>query len=259
MGKKLTIAAMIVLLCSSLMLMSVLANTIYFPGMHNNAPTPSPTPTPLPPELVSILDFNASGILTQDYIELFNDTTGEIDMSGWWLKADTGERYDFPSGFTLGGEHTVRIRSGSGTNTATDLYWGLSYSLWDQLLNCAYLRNPDGVMIDSACVPPVVFNGFNPSTEAINDYVIIKNNTTYSINLTDWWMKAESESGRYDFPAGFQLGPLTSVRVHSGGSPSFDTTIDLYIGLPYSLWTIAGNCAYLRYKDGQLLDKACVP
>jgi hypothetical protein len=69
-------------------------------------------------------------------------------------------------------------------------------------------------------------------------------------------MKAESESGRYDFPPGYILGSGKTVNVVSGIGT--DTATNLYIGAPYSLWTSQNNCAYLRYKDGTLLDKECV-
>ena len=69
-------------------------------------------------------------------------------------------------------------------------------------------------------------------------------------------MKAESESGRYDFPTNFILNAGSSVNVRSGIGT--DTNTNLYVGLPYSLWTSQNNCAYLRYKDGTLLDKQCV-
>jgi hypothetical protein len=69
-------------------------------------------------------------------------------------------------------------------------------------------------------------------------------------------MKAESESGRYDFPVDFMLNSGASVNVRSGIGT--DSATNLYVGGTYSLWTSQNNCAYLRYKDGTLLDKKCV-
>ena len=105
--------------------------------------------------------------------------------------------------------------------------------------------------------PSIEIAGFNPSNTPESDYVQLKNVTSNTIDMTGWWMKAETESGRYDFPVGYKLGSFKSVNVRSGFG--VDTSSDLYIGLPYSLWTVSGNCAYLRYKDGTLLDKSCVP
>ncbi|MCJ7537739.1 MAG: lamin tail domain-containing protein, partial [Anaerolineales bacterium] len=104
--------------------------------------------------------------------------------------------------------------------------------------------------------PSVYIAGFNPSTNPQNDYVIITNSTTSSFNLTGWWMKAESETGRYDFPTNFMLNAGNSVNVRSGIGTN--TTTNLNVGSSYSIWTKASNCAYLRYKDGTLIDKQCV-
>jgi hypothetical protein len=144
----------------------------------------------------------------------------------------------------------------------------LPFSLWTVTNNCAYLRDQNGILVDKKCVNQIIptptgiptqsvhISGFTPSSNPQNDYVTIANSTTKSFDLTGWWMKAESESGRYDFPTNFILNAGNSVNVRSGVGTN--TASSLYIGLPYSLWTKANNCAYLRYKDGTLLDKKCV-
>jgi hypothetical protein len=197
---------------------------------------------------------------------LKNVTSSQIDLTGWWMKGESESgRYDFPSGFKLNSNQSVNVYSGVGTNSTTKLYIGLPYSLWTIANNCAYLRDNNGYLEDKQCVgeappgtpePSVFISGFSHSTVPENDYVKIANSTTNSFDLAGWWMKAESESGRYDFPPGYILGSGKTVNVVSGIGT--DTATNLYIGLPYSLWTSQNNCAYLRYKDGTLLDKKCV-
>ena len=199
---------------------------------------------------------------------LKNTTGGTIDMTGWWMKAENQSgRYDFPASFKLGAGQTVNVYSGVGTDSASKLYIGAPFSLWTVTNNCAYLRDLNGTLQDKQCVgasptptasptPSVYIGGFSPSTNPQNDYVVITNSTTSSFNLTGWWMKAESESGRYDFPTNFMLNSGASVNVRSGIGT--DTVTNLYIGSTYSIWTKSNNCAYLRYKDGTLLDKQCV-
>ncbi|MGW8226780.1 MAG: lamin tail domain-containing protein [Anaerolineales bacterium] len=270
MSKKIKIAIAILIAVSSLTAIVVLANEvanpIFFPVVYQNYGA-KPTPTPNPS--VVITGFQASHDPEEDYVQLKNITSSTIDMTGWWMKAENqSNRYNFPSNFKLGAGQIVNVRSGVGTNSATNLYIGLPYSLWTVAGNCAYLRNQDGILEDKECVgqglptptvtpePSVYISGFNPSTNPQNDYVTIKNSTTQSFNLTGWWMKAESETGRYDFPAGFILSSSASVNIRSGIGTNNAT--NLYVGLPYSLWTKANNCAYLRYKDGTLLDVECV-
>ena len=105
-------------------------------------------------------------------------------------------------------------------------------------------------------LPKVYITGFHPSENPRNDYVVLKNSRSNTINLTGWWMKAENQLGRYDFPIGFKLAGGASVRVRSGVGT--DISSDLFIGLTYPLWTTSSNCAYLRDLNGTLLDKKCV-
>lgn len=264
---KLTIAILIAI--SSFTVLVVLANeastTVYFPEVYNQYGA-EPTPTPVPKVLVT--GFHPSDIPEEDYVVLMNNTGGTLDLTGWWLKAENQSgRYDFPAGFLLGAGLSVNVRSGVGTDTTTDLFIGLPFSLWTVDYNCVYVRDADGNLQDKACVSDepvptetptssVYISGFNPSSIPEDDYVTIFNSATESFNLTGWWMKAESESGRYDFPADFILTAGASVNVRTGVGT--DTTTNLYIGGSYSLWTKANNCAYLRYSDGTLLDVQCV-
>ena len=268
MSKRMKIIIGLLIALSSLTAIVVLANevanTVYMPLVYQNYTSK----TAEPPRQVAITGFHPSYDPQSDYVTLKNMTGSTIDMTGWWLKAENQSgRYDFPSGFMLGSGQSVNVRSGVGTDSATNLYIGAPFSLWTVANNCAYLRDLNGTLQDKQCVsqtppptttptPSVYIAGFNPSTTPQNDYVTISNSTTSSFNLTGWWMKAESESGRYDFPTNFTLNSGGSVNVRSGIGT--DTTTNLYIGLPYSLWTSQNNCAYLRYKDGTLIDKQCV-
>jgi hypothetical protein len=268
MSKKIKIVFLVIAALASLSAIVVLANevatTIYMPVVYQNYTVK----TSEPPREVAITGFSPSTNPQNDYVVLTNMTSATIDMTGWWLKAENQSgRYDFPAGFKLGSGQKVNVRSGVGTNSATDLHISLPFSLWTVSENCAYVRDSGGTLQDKQCVsaiptptaspsPSVYIAGFNPSFTPENDYVIITNSTTSSFNLTGWWMKAESESGRYDFPVDFMLNSGASVNVRSGIGT--DSATNLYVGGTYSLWTSQNNCAYLRYKDGTLLDKKCV-
>ena len=265
---KFTIAILITLLSFSaiVVLANEAAGTIYMPVTYKNyGNVPTATPTPR----VSITGFQPSYNPQDDYLILKNVSSSQIDLTNWWMKGESESgRYNFPSGFKLNAGQTVNVYTGVGTDSSTKLYIGLPYSLWTISNNCAYLRDNNGYLEDKQCVsqavptptasptPSVYIAGFNPSSVPENDYVIISNSTTQSFNLTGWWMKAESESGRYDFPIDFILNAGSSVNVRSGMGA--DTATNLYVGAPYSIWTSQNNCAYLRYKDGTLLDKKCV-
>lgn len=77
--------------------------------------------------------FNAPGNdnenLRQQYVCIQNQDPSPVDMTGWHLQDRTGATYTFPH-FTLQPERIVRVRTGEGTDTDTELYWGLRSSVW---------------------------------------------------------------------------------------------------------------------------------
>ncbi len=167
MSKEAKFVIALLIAITSVTVVSALANTIYFPVIERQetptptitgtptktaTPTKTVTPTKTPQPDVYISDINPSSDEKNDYVEIKNAESSTNDLTDWWIKADSGERYDFPSGFDLGGGDEVKVRSGIGSDTSSNLYWGLSDSLWTDKDNCAYLRDDDGDLIDKKCV-----------------------------------------------------------------------------------------------------------
>lgn len=73
-------------------------------------------------------------------------------LTGWKLH-DYGRKhtYTFRTGFKVGAGVTVSIFSGTGTRTATKLYWGRTYgAVWNNAApEKAYLRNASGTLMSS--------------------------------------------------------------------------------------------------------------
>ena len=164
-----TLIAITVVIGTIFFAVTALANTIYFPVLYDqptltptNTPTatatatatPSPTPTKTPePSLdVEIIDieYDPPDDPLNEYVEIENKESKNVDMTDWRIKAETGERYDFPE-FTLRAGRKVKVWTGSGTNTSTDLYWGESSPVWKDNGSCAYLKDEDVVLIDTYC------------------------------------------------------------------------------------------------------------
>ena len=108
------------------------------PVPPTSTPVP-PTSTPVPPTAtaprvaaanVSVnpdcCQFNSPGndnnSKEEEYVCLKNSGGQAADMTGWYLRDDYGWGYTFPQ-FTLAPGATVRVRTGCGTNSSTDLYW----------------------------------------------------------------------------------------------------------------------------------------
>lgn len=68
------------------------------------------------------------------------------DLSGFKLRNTRGDEFTFPAGFTLQPDRPVRVYSGAGQNSATDLFWNLGRGAWEHLSgDCAHLVRPDGL------------------------------------------------------------------------------------------------------------------
>ena len=77
----------------------------------------------------NILSVSGAGALGSESVLLQNNGLEPIILTGWTLKNVEGSSYIFPQ-LTLYPGGTVQVHSGSGTDTAADLYWGLSSPVW---------------------------------------------------------------------------------------------------------------------------------
>ncbi len=80
----------------------------------------------------------------EEYVCLTNRGGQTADMTGWYLRDDYGWGYTFPQ-FTLASGATVRVRTGCGTNSATDLYWCKDgTSIWNNDGDTVFLFDAGG-------------------------------------------------------------------------------------------------------------------
>ncbi len=85
-------------------------------------------------------------VLNEEWIEILNTGTSPIDLTGWSVKDESAsKRFAFPDGFTLSRGARVRIHSGCGDPTPTDLYWCQSGSaVWNNSGDTVFVLDPDG-------------------------------------------------------------------------------------------------------------------
>jgi len=106
--------------------------------------------TGAPSQLVHIFDtqFDAPGDdkvnLNGEWVKITNGGTSPISMSCWTL-SDEGNKhlYRFPI-FTLDAGASVKVCTGSGTDTATELYFGQSLPVWNNDGDTATLADSNG-------------------------------------------------------------------------------------------------------------------
>ncbi|MEW2085252.1 lamin tail domain-containing protein, partial [Streptomyces sp. NPDC005283] len=71
-----------------------------------------------------------------------------VDLDGWTLRDSDGNRYRFDD-VRLAGRATVRIHTGFGRDTRTDLYQGRRDYVWGNRSDTATLRDARGRVIDT--------------------------------------------------------------------------------------------------------------
>jgi len=113
-------------------------------------PTPTKTPTPAPGvDIVDIL-YDPDTDPLAEYVEIKNTKSSAVDMTDWFIKAETGQKYIFPS-FKLKAGKRVKVWSGVGTDTSTNLYWGSSEPIWKDNHSCAYLKDDERKLHSTYC------------------------------------------------------------------------------------------------------------
>jgi hypothetical protein len=93
-------------------------------------------------------DTGSNASLVAEYVTIHNNGRSAKALTGWRLHDNQHHRFTFPA-FSLCGHCSVRIRTGSGTNGAANLYWGLGNYVWNNTADKATLVKPTGVIRDT--------------------------------------------------------------------------------------------------------------
>lgn len=104
------------------------------PEAEEVAALPSPIPTEPAAasgegriELVGIVD---PGMLETEAIQIINGGTSEQSIEGWTIRDEDRNVYTFGRVVIFGEGAGVLVHTRTGSDTATDLFWGLTEPLW---------------------------------------------------------------------------------------------------------------------------------
>ncbi|NLV13063.1 lamin tail domain-containing protein [Haloarcula argentinensis] len=119
----------------------------YLPRLSPRTDTPAATDTPAVTDggtptgstsgdlIIDRVHVDAAGDdwdnLNDEYVVFRNAGAEPLDMRGWTVSDEADHTYTVPDGFTLDPDETVTLHTGSGTDTATDLYWGSERPIWN--------------------------------------------------------------------------------------------------------------------------------
>ncbi|MFE3498167.1 lamin tail domain-containing protein [Streptomyces sp. NPDC059169] len=86
--------------------------------------------------------------LNAEWIEVRNLSRHNVNLRGYTLSDNDGNRYRFRN-LHLKGRSSVRVHTGFGRDTRTDVYQNLRTYVWDNHRDTATLRNDHGRTIDT--------------------------------------------------------------------------------------------------------------
>jgi|GEM_PF-2360767 len=96
--------------------------------------------------------------LNAEFVAVKNMTTLPVLMTGWKLNDAQSHSFTFPTGFTLAAGKTVRVHTGKGLNSSSDLYARSGSFIWNNTGDTATVRNSFG-SIASTCKYPNTSGG----------------------------------------------------------------------------------------------------
>ncbi|GGR87505.1 hypothetical protein GCM10010269_28340 [Streptomyces humidus] len=85
--------------------------------------------------------------LNREWVELTNTTRHVVNLDGWTLSDERGETYTFRH-YRLAPRATVRVHTGEGRDTRSDLFQDRHREVWDNYSDTATLRNDRRWVVD---------------------------------------------------------------------------------------------------------------
>ncbi|MFB9394156.1 lamin tail domain-containing protein [Streptomyces coeruleoprunus] len=93
-------------------------------------------------------DRGANSSLNAEWVQVRNTTGAAVNLRGWTLRDAAGHVYTFGA-YTLAKGATVTVRTGKGTNTSTNRYWGRTWYVWNNDKDAATLKRANGTVADT--------------------------------------------------------------------------------------------------------------
>jgi len=85
-----------------------------------------------------------SGDLTDEYVAFANDGDDALDISGYTIRDEAGWEFHVDTDVVLGPGARVRLHTGAGEWTDTDLYWDAGEPVWDDDGDTVIVLDADG-------------------------------------------------------------------------------------------------------------------
>jgi hypothetical protein len=91
---------------------------------------------------------DTSAKLNQEWVSVHNFGKKVKALGRWTLRDHSHHVFTFPKAFTLCGGCSVRVHTGKGSDTGTNLHWGSSAYIWNNTGDTAGRRNSENTLVD---------------------------------------------------------------------------------------------------------------
>jgi len=85
--------------------------------------------------------------LDDEYIVLTNTGDGALDLGGYTVSDASGASFTVLPGVVLEAGDSITLHTGSGTNTARDLYWDAGRPVWNNDGDTITVTAPNGTAV----------------------------------------------------------------------------------------------------------------
>ncbi|WP_246456546.1 lamin tail domain-containing protein [Nocardioides mesophilus] len=93
-------------------------------------------------------DTGSNRSLNAEYVVVKNFGQKSRSITGWTVRDLNGHVYRFGR-FTIKPGKTVRLHTGRGSNSRTDVYWRRDWYVWNNTGDKATLKNKSGTTVDT--------------------------------------------------------------------------------------------------------------
>ncbi len=194
-----------------------------------------------------------------EYVQIRNNGPGSLVMNGWSIRSsarNSGNTLSIPDGTTIPAGGKLRIRMGSGNDTATNVYMGQTRAWFDNDSDVLYLRdnhlNIRAFQVwpcTSTCgeygtlvVEELNYDAPGDDNAAPNgEWVRLRNVGNGTLDLTDW--KVQDNGVDYHFADGTTLGEGETVTIRVGNGA--DTVSTKYWGNSNGIFANSGDAVWV--------------
>jgi hypothetical protein len=203
--------------------------------------------------------------LEEEAVVLLNQSPKRIDLSGWSVRDEAGHRYTFPDGTSVKPGAALSLRTGHGTDTDIERYWGRSQSVWNDHGDTVYVYDAAEELVARRGYPfpsapltetPVVVDSVaadvpGDDRDRLADETVTFANTGADTIDVSQWLVTDRGGHAYRFPDGTTIGGGDRLTLHTGTGS--DTDSDRFWGESSPVWNNDRDVVLVYDETGALV------